>query len=203
MNIYRWDDFKVLDTIEWNYNMPANDVQLLNDFDLHAYLEEKSFNINEIIAEFHLIDNTGVHLSKNFAIPGDYDKLGPVYAPKSELQIIANKCDQGTQTISLEVRAQKPALFISIVFTHGEIKKYRLSRNGFMQLNPIEAVELTFENPSCLQTVDASNFEIHSLNQFLPGFKSSSANAFRFLNPFFLPLIAIFALLNLKKISPK
>lgn len=194
MNLLRLDDFGVLGTVDWHYNMTPNAVTLLNEFDLHKYITELSADVNAVVAEFHLIDDAGKHLAKNFAIPGEFEELSPVYDPKPELRIVSRNCVKGSQRISLEVKTQKPALFTSIVFSHDKIKKYRLSRNGFMQLQPIETVEATFNNPACLQTVDVNNFKIHSLNQFLPGYKSSSAAAFGFLCPFFLP---IFAILNL------
>ena len=199
MNLFRFNDFKALDTIQWQYNVVANDVTLVNEFDLHAYLSSKAFNINEIFVEFYLIDDsTDRVLSKSFVIPGEYANLTSVYSPKHELKLSSNNCDiaKGLHTINLEVKIQKPALFTSIVFTHDVIKKYRLSKNGFMQFEPIDIVEVTFDNPSCGQKVNVDNFKIHSLNQFLPGYTSASSFAYAFLSPILIALVAIIVILS-------
>lgn len=168
MNLYRWDNFRVLATREWNYNMTPNAVTLLNEFDLYKYMNENSFDINEYMAEFRLVDDAeGSVLARSYAFPGKFKEVKSVSDSKPEIKISTSKCGNGTHRISLEVKIQKPALFMWIVLNHSEIKKFRLSRNGFMQIEPIQIVEVTFTNPSCLEVVNASNFQFKTLNQFL------------------------------------
>lgn len=168
MNLYKWNDFRVLATCDWHYNMTPNAVTLLNEFDLYKYMNDNKYNINEFMAEFHLIDDANdAILSKNYAFPGKFKEVKSVGDPKPQLRISTSRCDKGSHRISLEVKIEKPALFMSISFIHDEIKKFRLSKNGFMQFDPIQIVEVTFTNPSCQQKVDVSNFKFKTFNEFL------------------------------------
>ena len=168
MKLFRWNDFRVLATCDWYYNMTPNAVTLLNEFDLYKYLHDNSYNENEYMAEFLLIDDEeGSVLSKSYAFPGKFKDVTSVGDPKPQLRISTNRCDRGSHRISLEVKIEKPAVFMAIVFNHDEIKKYRLSKNGFMQFEPIQIVEITFTNPSCLQTITVDNFTFKTLNKFL------------------------------------
>lgn len=168
MNLFRWDDFRVLGTCDWQYNMTPNAVTLLNEFDLYKYMHDNSYDISEFMAEFQLIDDAEDYiLSRSFVFPGKFKEVKSVGDPQPQLRISTNKCDKGSHRISLEVKIQKPALFMWIVFMHDEIKKYRLSKNGFMQFEPIQIVEVTFVNPSCQQTINVNNFKFKTLNQFL------------------------------------
>lgn len=198
MNLFRLDSFEALGTLNWTYDILPNEVALLNEFDIYEYLTNNSYNVNEVIAEFHLIDNFDNRtLSKSYAIPGKYENLSSVYDPEPELRIVSSICVTGNHSVSLEIVVTKPALFISIDFVHNNLKKYRLSQNGFIQLEAIRKVEISISNPSCRETVNISSFRIHSLNKFLPGYNSSSNHIYGFSKYLLFSLVSILYFLNL------
>lgn len=168
MNVYKWDDFRVVDTHAWNFGMKPNAVEKVKEFSITQYLKEKNFNINEYLAELLLInDGEDEEVSSSFVFPTDFKSLKSVSDPKPTLRISTNSCDKGSHRISLEVKVQKPAIFMAISFNHAVIKKYRLSKNGFMQFEPIQVVQVTFLNPNCEETVDVGNFSFKTLNKYL------------------------------------
>lgn len=169
MNLYKWDDFRVVNSVEWPCNdLKPNAAFLVTEFDVNKYLNENAYNVYEYMAEFLLIkEETGEIISKNYAFPGIFKEVRSIVDPKPVLKITNNKCDKGNHRISLEVKIQSPAIFMHISLNHEVIKKYRLSKNGFMQVEPIQVVQVTFKNPDCEETVNVDNFNFKTLNQFL------------------------------------
>lgn len=168
MNLFRWDDFRILNTHDWHWNMTSNAANLVKEFDIYKYMTDNTYNVNEYMAEFQLInDSDGEVVSKNYAYPGNFKELKSIGDPKPQLRVSTSKCDKGSHRVSLEIKIEKPAIFMSVAFTHDKIKKYQLSKNGFMQFEPIQVVQVTFLNPSCEQVVNVSNFTVKTLNQFL------------------------------------
>lgn len=168
MNIYKFDDFRVVGTQDWHFNMTPNAVKLAADFNITKYLNDNRFNIYEYLAEFRLInEGEDQEVSSSYLFPGNFMSLKSVADPKPTLRISTSKCDNGSHWISLEVKLQKPAIFIAITFNHEVIKKYRLSRNGFMQFEPMQVVQATFLNPNCEEKVDVGNFSAYTLNKYL------------------------------------
>lgn len=168
MNLYKWDDFRVVNTQEWNFNLKPNDATLVREFDIYKYLKDNRYDVFEYMAEFLLIDDeSGNVVSENYAFPGSFKEVKSVADPKIALKLATNKCDKGAHKISLEVKIQSPAVFTYIALMHDSIKKYRLSKNGFMQFEPIQVVQVTFQNPDCQYNITTGNFLIKTLNQFL------------------------------------
>lgn len=168
MNLYKWDDVRVVNTWNWFFNMTPNAVTKVRDFDIIQYMSEHRFSVNEFIAEFLLINDEDSNVvSKTYIFPGGFKELTAVADPKIELRIGNNKCDKGSHKVALELKIQAPAIFTYVEFVHEDIKKYRLSKNGFMQFEPIQIVQVTFYNPNCEHTVSVGNFLIKTLNQFL------------------------------------
>jgi beta-mannosidase len=169
MNLYKWDLFRVVNTHEWPCNdAKPNTAYMVTEFDVDKYLNDNSYNIYEYMAEFVLIrDDTKEIIARNYAFPGNFKDVRSISDPKPQLKIGNNKCDNGNHRISLEVKVEKPAIFMHISLKHDKIKKYRLSKNGFMQFEPIQVVQVTFKNPDCLQVVDVADFTTKTLNTFL------------------------------------
>lgn len=51
--------------------------------------------------------------------------------------------------VSIEIKIQKPALFIYLEVTNPEVTNYVFSSNGYMQVEPIRIITLEFENEGC------------------------------------------------------
>lgn len=168
MNIYKWNDFRVVRSFSQKYKMVANDAKLVFEFDLYQNLTDYSYNINEYMAEFQLVDNeTNAVVSNSFAFPGEFKKLQSIGDPKPTLKFSIDRCTKGSHKISLEVSVNSPAIYLSISLVHDKITKYKLSKNGFMQFEPIQVVDVTFENPGCTQEVKVEHFKVFTLNKFL------------------------------------
>lgn len=167
MNLYKWNDFKIVKSLNWKCNMTANAVTFVNELDVTQYMSQNNFDVAEFMTEFLLIeDSTKRVVSSTFAFP-NFKTVKSVGDPKPVLRISSNKCDKNSHKISLEVKIETPAIFMSVHFSHDTIKKYRFSKNGFMQLEPIQIVQVTFVNPNCQQQITSANFSLKTLNQFL------------------------------------
>lgn len=167
MNLYKWDDFKVVRSRDWKCNMTANAVTLVNELDVTQFMSNHSYDIAEYMTEFLLIEDSSSRvLSTTFSFPESFKNVKSVGNPKPVLRLSSNKCEKGSHKISLEVKIETPAIFMSVAFVHDTIKKYRFSMNGFMQISPIQIVEVTFKNPECEHTITTANFLFKTLNQF-------------------------------------
>lgn len=168
MNLYKWDAFSVVNTQEWKFNMTPNAATKVTDFEFVKYLSDNSYNINEYMAEFQLINDADESLVyKNYVYPTSFKNVNAVGEPQVDLRIATSKCEKGAHKISLEVKIQAPALFTHISVVHDEITKYRMSKNGFMQFEPIQVVQATLQNPECQFNVTIEHFVVKTLNKFL------------------------------------
>lgn len=168
MSLYKWDDFRVVGTRDWHFNMTPNAVTLVREFDIYKFMTDNRYDVLEYLTEFLLIDDSdGAVVAKNYAFPGNFKEVTKVKDPQVNLKIGTSKCDKGSHKISLELKIQAPAIFMYVALVHDEIKKYRLDRNGYMQFDPIQVLQVTFKNPDCQQNVTAANFIVKTLNQFL------------------------------------
>lgn len=169
MNLYKWNDFRIMKTQEWPCNnLKPNAATLLREFDIYKYLNDSSYDVNEYMGELLLIDSENDEvISKNYAFPGKFKDLKAVSDCKPKLIIQTYRCERENHKISLEIKIQSPAIFMFISLKHDVIKKYRLSRNGFMQFEPIQIVQITFKNPNCSQNVTVENFSFQTLNKFI------------------------------------
>lgn len=65
------------------------------------------------------------------------------------------------------MRVHAPALFVFIQIVHPQIKKYKLSHNGFIQAEPIKVVHLDYEHSSECMTIENENIKVQTMNQYL------------------------------------
>lgn len=178
MHVRRFDDFRVIKSVDWKATLKANDATLVDEFDILDYMIHNKLDVNETLAEFYLLDGTHVAdsfedrveriLSSTFIFPAEsFKHLKSVKDPKPDLRISSNKCEKNLHAITLEVKIEAPALFMSITLNHAELDKYQVSKNGFMQFEPIQTLHVSFVNEDCQQTVTESNFAVKTLNRFL------------------------------------
>lgn len=168
MNIYKWNDFRVVRSFSQKCKIKPNSADLLFEFDLYQNLTDYSYNINEYMAEFQLVDNeTNAVVSSSYAFPGEFKKLQSIGDPQPTFRFAIDRCTKGSHKISLEVSVNTPAIYMSISLEHESITKYKLSKNGFMQFEPIQVVDVTFENPNCAQEIKIEHFKAFTLNKYL------------------------------------
>lgn len=59
-----------------------------------------------------------------------------------------------------------PAFFVYIEITNLDIRNYKLSKNGFLQLSPITVVHLEFESENCIE-INKKDVKILTINEFM------------------------------------
>jgi hypothetical protein len=57
-------------------------------------------------------------------------------------------------------------VYIQVKDTAG-LGRYGLSKNGFMQFEPVTVVYVTFDNRQCEKTLKEEDFEVMTVNQFM------------------------------------
>jgi beta-mannosidase len=171
MKVFKWSSFTVVADQTWIFDMPENSVKLIDTLDIYQFLELRELARNEHIIEFIL---TGVDpekvLAKEFVFPEPIkDAVGVSTTPDNvQLRIGHQRCAFNVSTVSLEIRANAPAIFVYLQLKDSaNIERYELSKNGFMQLEPINVVHMQFDNSGCGVELQATDFEVMTVNQFM------------------------------------
>lgn len=60
-----------------------------------------------------------------------------------------------------------PALFVYVQVKHQNIDTYQLSKNGYIQINPVENFTITFLDSDCTLTFEEENIHVLSVNEFV------------------------------------
>ncbi|CAG9811752.1 unnamed protein product [Chironomus riparius] len=170
MNVYKWSGIEVIDTQSWTFEMKGNDVTLVDTIDLYKYMNDKGYDVYEYFMMFYLYEgsqNSSNAIAANFVFPGNYQYLKSMKDPNLTYEFTTNKCENEQHRISMTINIDSPALFVFIVLEHPEIKQYKLSKNGFIQVEPFITVQLTFSNPGCRSSIKADSLKIKTLNKFL------------------------------------
>lgn len=169
MNIHKWSNVEVVYTKEWKLEMPPNAATSVTTMDLYAFMNDEGLDVYEYIIMFYLYDdsNPSNSVSTNFILPAGYQHLKSASDPNLSFEISSNKCDNGQHRISITIRVDSPAMFVYIVLEHEDIKKYEISKNGFIQVEPITAVQMRFNNPDCKAEITEDMLKIRTLNKYL------------------------------------
>ena len=168
MNIYKWSDFRVVYQQEYNFTMLPNKViEVMSHFDFHKFLDQNQYDVFQHLAEFTLLDLNDNVIFKNFVFPALFKTIKSVKDPKLTINIASNRCENNFHRVAVEIKIQSPAIFIYVELRHKDIPKYLLSNNGFMQLEPIQTLQVTFDNPKCKFNITSSDFIVKTLNKFV------------------------------------
>lgn len=167
MNVYKFNSLEPVDSLEFKFDLQPNAVTLVETLDIYNYLHQRSFFVLDHFMIFYLQNSAGDILAKNFVFPGNFEKSQNVKDPNLRLRIARNKCTKNQHTVDVEVEIDFPAIFVSINLQHEKIKKFSVSKNGFIQVEPIQNVELSFVNPNCELVVTNENLVVNTLNEFM------------------------------------
>lgn len=80
--------------------------------------------------------------------------------------------------MNLKISVSAPAIFLYIQLHHPEIEKYHLSKNGFIQVDPVEYVNVTITNPNCSAVVQEEHFKIQTVNDHMMNGNNTLENWF-------------------------
>lgn len=169
MNIYRFDDLIPVDNLEFKFDLRPNSVSSVETLDLYTYLNQRSLGVYEHFILFNLYDLTNDHeiIATNFLFPGNFKNLRDVKDPNVKLRFSSRKCEKNREIINVEIKIDFPAIFLWINVDHEKIKKFKFNRNGFIQVEPIQNVQLSFENLNCEISLMVENLVMKTLNRFL------------------------------------
>lgn len=84
-----------------------------------------------------------------------------------KVQIASQTCQDGEHKIEFTTTVQYPAVFVYVQIEHDSVDVYKLSRNGFMQLDESEPLTLTFRNTDCGVIIEEKNIKVLTINQFM------------------------------------
>lgn len=167
MNVHKFDNLEPLDTMELKFDMQPNSVTLVDTIDIYNYLHQREFFVLDHFIIFYLENNAGKILAKNFLFPGNFEKSQSVKNPNLQLKIVRNTCTNEQHTLDVDIKIDFPAIFVTLNLKHEKIKKFSFSKNGFIQVEPIQRVEINFLNPNCELKVVEENLVVNILNEFM------------------------------------
>ncbi|GAB0088016.1 hypothetical protein DMENIID0001_023910 [Sergentomyia squamirostris] len=116
---------------------------------------------------FLLEDKLGKVISTNFIFPEKLKNSYGIIDPHIDVVVASNRCSFSVSQISLEVKARAPAVFVYLQINNSAIESYTLSKNGYIQLEPIQMIRLEFENDNCETVLPRRDIRILTINDFL------------------------------------
>lgn len=164
MEVRKWNDFQVYKSIEIaKRTVPSNSAILMGKFNMSKIKLDKK----EYFCSFFLKNEKNEIISKNFVYPSYFK--GIVLNPNLNIRIsiVSKSCKKNQENVKIKIEINSPAYFVYILFTHNTITRYKLSDNGFIQLEPSQEIVVIYRNPNCSQNITVNNFKIKTLNQFL------------------------------------
>lgn len=92
---------------------------------------------------------------------------------RSDVQVrvtlVGHECRDGRSTVDVRLAVDHPALFVFVTVRHAAVRAYRLSANGFVQLEPVRTVRLSFANAQCAVELRASDVRVQTVNEYMGG----------------------------------
>jgi beta-mannosidase len=173
MNIFTWNSFKVVDSVEWKFDMKANHVTHVDNFDLFNFLHTKNYDVYEVFLMFYMSENNDGNstvnalLSTNFIFPGNYKNIKLIRDPNLTVTITKKFCEYNQSQISILSSIDSPAIFVYLALEHEFIEHYQFSNNGFIQVEPVKILQLNFENPDCMWEISESQLKVKTLNEYM------------------------------------
>lgn len=67
----------------------------------------------------------------------------------------------------LEISITAPAIFVYVQMNHDQIHEYQFSKNGFIQTEPLVALDISYINPNCTFEINNNHFKVLTVNDFL------------------------------------
>lgn len=77
-------------------------------------------------------------------------------------------CENGGASASLWIKVRYPTLFVFLELTRTDIKRHYFSKNGYIQVQPIETIHLEYTDEKCaeftLKDIRVSHANAYLLN---------------------------------------
>lgn len=167
--VYKWSNFNLVDDHNsWSFEMIPNSAKLIDKFNFADFININKYNMHEIYLDFLLEDENNHTLAQKQFFPSILKEITGVRDTKIQLKLdLSSRCKNDFTNTFFEILVNAPAIFIYIQINHPELQYYTLSKNGFMQNEPIQVVYLAFENPGCSINLQDGHFSVSTLNEFM------------------------------------
>lgn len=167
MNLYLWTDLYPKKSITWQAELKPNSDHLNKVIPMNQIFTERFTQKNSFV-EFVLSSGTNV-LSRTFFFPVIIKTASGIMNPLLTVEISSKYCQQESvlNSYSLAIRVQRPALFVYIEVLHKEVLTYSLSKNGFMQVDPIQIVHLEFKSKKNCIDLTVEDIKVTTVNQYM------------------------------------
>lgn len=148
--------------------MTPNSAKLVDKFNFADFINTNKYNMHEIYLDFLLEDENNRTLAQKQFFPSILKETTGIRDTKIQLKLdLTSRCKNDFTNTFFEILVNAPAIFIYIQINHPELQYYTLSKNGFMQNEPIQVVYLAFENPGCSINLQDEHFSVSTLNEFM------------------------------------
>uniref|UniRef100_A0A1L8DQR0 beta-mannosidase n=1 Tax=Nyssomyia neivai TaxID=330878 RepID=A0A1L8DQR0_9DIPT len=166
LHLYNWAGFDVQLEKSWNLEMMENSAFLLdtlNFVDIFGsdVMEKSGFLF------FRIEDYASRIISTNFIFPVKLRDAKGIRDPHIDVVIASTRCSFSVSQVSLEVKARAPAIFVYLQIYNPDILQYTLSKNGYLQLEPVQMIRLEFANENCSIQLMKRDIRILTLNDYL------------------------------------
>ncbi|XP_014088285.3 beta-mannosidase isoform X1 [Bactrocera oleae] len=171
INLYYWDKLISRKSFTRNEVLETNSAQTRS-----VPLDEiisSPFTVNNCFLEFTLSNTNDEVVASTFFLPTNLKNIEGITDPEITAEISWRYCNEDALSLkrqiaySLLVRVKSPALYVFIQIVHPQIKRYKLSHNGFIQADPVKIVHLEYEHSSECMTISNENIKVQTMNQYL------------------------------------
>jgi beta-mannosidase len=164
MEIRKWNEFQVFETIQIaERSFPSNSAVLVGKYNINKI----KLDPKEYFCRFLLSNSQSEVISANFIFPSYFKGIKLKTNPNIRFTILSTKCRKNQEETHIKIEIDSPAYFVYILFKHDKIAQYKLSENGFIQLEASRDILIVYRNPKCNEKITQDNFNVKSLNQFL------------------------------------
>ncbi|XP_055850263.1 beta-mannosidase [Episyrphus balteatus] len=166
MNTFLWSELYPKKSITWQAELKPNSGHLNKIIPLDQIFVDR-FSPSNSFVQFVLSSKANV-ISRTYYFPGTIKSAVGIKDPKLKVQISSRYCrtESTLNSYSLSIQVEHPALFVYIEIIHNSVNTYRLSKNGFMQVDPIQMVHLEFTNKKCIE-LTTDNIKVTTVNQYM------------------------------------
>lgn len=122
--------------------------------------------MNNYFVTFNLYDRNNNIISNTWVFLNSLKHAIGVRDPELTFELSELVCRNSLNMYSISISTNYPAFFVYVEITNLDVKRYKLSKNGFLQLSPMNVVHLEFESDTCIQ-ISKKDIKILTINDFM------------------------------------
>lgn len=168
MKMFNWIDLQSTVLQTWRISMTPNSAFQVDHVPLWDIFKG-TLKAEQHFLQFLLMDERDEIVASNFLFPTAIKNAKGIlsgYTP--DVAVTSSVCDSFMQKVVLTVRTNAPVLFFYIDILNEGIQDYTMSDNGFMIVEPITTVTITYPNVGCVGTVmSVDDLRVFTVNQYL------------------------------------